>query len=134
MAGLRRSGLVLALAALAGCSSAEESEAAPVEADEVAEAPEGAELIECAIGGGQWFLRECTVEQAQLDGARILTVRHPDGGFRRFELVSDGRGLAVADGAVEAVTEIHEGNRLDVSVGNDRYRFPATIRSDDGAE
>lgn len=129
---MRKAALV-ALLTLSGCSSAKESEAAPaaVETEAAIEAPPGTELIECAIAGTQWFVRECVVEQTEVDGATILIVRHPDGGFRRFELLSDGRGMAVADGAVEAVTEVYEGRRLDVSVGSDRYRFPATIKGDD---
>jgi len=129
---MRRTGFVLALLALSGCSSADEGEAAASEAETLAEAPPGADTIECAVAGGQWFLPECTVERTEIDGATMLVVRHKDGGFRRFEIVSDGRGLIVADGSVEAQTEVYEGNRLDVSVGSDRYRFPATIRGNDG--
>ena len=54
---------------------------------------------------------------------------HPDGGFRRFKVLTDGHGLEVADGAEDASTEVVDG-RLDVQVGADRYRFPATVRGD----
>jgi len=122
--------MALFLLALVGCSDAAEPSASGL--TESGEVSPGAEMIECAIAGSQWFVPECAVEHTEVDGATILVVRHPDGGFRRFEVLTDGRGLAVADGAVEAVTELYEGRRLDVSVGSDRYRFPATIRSNDG--
>ena len=35
-------------------------------------------------------------------GGDMLTLRHPDGGFRRLRIVQDGRGLVSADGAEEA--------------------------------
>lgn len=133
---MRKHGALLGLALLAGCSAAgdDEASAAAPEDSQTANAPEGMEPIECAVDGGQWFLRECLVERAEDDGRAILVVWHKDGAFRRFEVLTDGRGLAVADGAEEAVTELFEGRRLDVSVGSDRYRFPATVRSDDGTE
>jgi len=54
-----------------------------------------------------------------------LVVRHPDGAFRRFKVLKDGRGVAVADGADQAETTL-SGEVLEVQVGSDRYRFPAT--------
>ena len=126
-----RTAAVLLLLALAGCSGdAEEPGASGL--TESGEVPPGAELIECAIGGAQGFEKTCVVEQAEDEGATILIVRHPDGGFRRFAVLTDGRGLAVADGAVEAQTELVDG-RLDVSVGSDRYRFPATVKAENDA-
>jgi len=130
---MRLAGALLAVVLLSGCSGGDEqaAEADAPEATAAALTPEG-ELIECSVGGARWFLKECAVEQAEDEGKTVLVVHHPDGGFRRFEVLTDGRGLAVADGAEEAYTEVVSG-RLDVSVGSDRYRFPATIRSD-GAE
>jgi hypothetical protein len=122
---------LLALLALAGCSG-DPDQADASGLTESGDVPPGAELIECAIGGAQGFGRDCVVERAEDEGATILIVRHPDGGFRRFEVLTDGRGLAVADGAVEAQTELVDG-RLDVSVGADRYRFPATVKEPDDA-
>jgi hypothetical protein len=94
---------------------------------------DAANMIACAIGGATSFKRDCTVEQSEVGGTKILVVRHPDGGFRRFDILTDGRGLEVAAGAEQAVTQVADG-KLDVAVGSDRYIFPATIRSHDGAE
>ena len=125
--------LLVGVAALAACSESGAEQVTTEIPEEGEELPEGAELIECAINGAQWFARNCMVERADNEGIELLVVRHPDGGFRRFELLTDGRGLAVADGAVEAYAEPGE-NMIQVSVEDDRYRFPATVRANVGAE
>ena len=121
------------LAGLAACKIVERDEDASAAAgDDTAQA--AGNLIECAVGGAGLFERTCEVERIeQEDGSLLLVVRHPNGGFRRFDVLTDGRGLATADGAQEAQAELVDG-RLDVSVGSDRYRFPATIRIDEFAE
>lgn len=118
---MRQSGLLVlaASAVLASCSSE------PSEAPEVAE---GGERIACALGGAQEFEEACAVDRSRTDGKLTLVVRHPDGAFRRFAVVTDGRGLVVADGAEEAVTRI-EGDKLAIGVGEDRYMFPASIKT-----
>lgn len=123
----------LAMTMLLSACSPEAMEKSPAKAEEAKEAPtrsaSGNELIECAIGGAQWFLRECEVEKGTAeDGARILIVRHPDGGFRRFTVLTDGRGLEPADGAEQAQADLVDG-RLDIRVADDRYRFPATVKA-----
>ena len=61
-------------------------------------------------------------------------MRHADGGFRRFEQLADGAGLAVYDGADAAEQDLVDGT-LEVRVGGDRYRFPARPSRDaDAAE
>lgn len=77
----------------------------------------------CAIGPRSAWGRTCLVEQA----GEILTLRHADGGFRRFTILKDGRGLASADGAEPARIAILEQGQIEVSAGEDRYRLPATI-------
>lgn len=114
---------------LAACQAREEPEQPGTEnAQKVA-----GDMIECALDGAAEFKRACAVEKGEVDGARVLTVRHPDGGFRRFDVLTDGHGLAVADGADEAKLTV-EGDTLAVTVDNDRYRFPVTLKSDDPAK
>lgn len=113
---------------LAACQGGGDAEAAA--AEQVAQADT---VIECAVNGAATFERECPVEKAEIDGAKFLTVRHPDGGFRRFEILTDGHGLAVADGADDAKLAV-EGDILGVAVARDRYRFPVTLKSDDAAQ
>jgi hypothetical protein len=102
---------------LAGCS-----QQAPAVA-------EGEEHIACALAGAAGFAPDCAVERVTKDGALTLVVRHPDGGFRRFDVLKDGRGLAVSDGAEQAQVAL-AGDALEVTVGTDRYRFPATTKGD----
>ncbi len=92
-----------------------------------AEAPQpqassGAETIECALGEESAFAPACMVERVLTDGMRILIVRHPDGGFRRFQQVDDGRGLIVADGSDGARVSMDD-DMMEIAVGPDRYRF-----------
>lgn len=102
---------------LAACGSpAGEGEAAPSAA------------IECAVDGAADFQPVCTVEQAAGEGKAVLVLRHPSGGFRKLEIATDGRGVAAADGAQQAVVTPVSGNRIEVELGGDRYRLPATVK------
>lgn len=84
--------------------------------------------IECAVSGSGRFERVCTVGQSAGDDGTILTLRAPDGSFRRLLVTGDGRGVIAADGAEPArVTPLGE-DRIEVAVGDDRYRLPATVR------
>ncbi|MGB3166921.1 MAG: hypothetical protein WBA68_09120 [Alteraurantiacibacter sp.] len=87
-----------------------------------ADAPEGAS-IECALGGAASFAPECTMQRADAEGSKLLVVRHPDGGFRRFELGVPGKGIVTADGVEQASVQRGEGV-VEVTVGADRYRLP----------
>ena len=64
------------------------------------------------------------------DGAqgRIITLRGPDGGFRRLLITRDGRGVIAADGAEPARVTPLSSDRIEVAIGRDRYRLPATVR------
>lgn len=90
---------------------------------------EGEEHVDCALSGGARFAPDCAVERGVQDGDKVLIVRHPDGGFRRFVVLKDGRGLAAADGADVAQIAIAD-NLLEVSVGQDKYRFPFKVKGD----
>lgn len=110
---------IAAAAALAGCSSGK---------SETPALAKGGERISCAIDGAKVFSETCAVDQVKVDGKLTLVVRHPDGAFRRFAVVTDGRGLVAADGADQAKTAI-QGDKLAVSIGSDRYVFPAKVKS-----
>jgi hypothetical protein len=115
-----RTSSTAALLLLAACSS-EASEAPP---------PDDPNRIACALAGATAFARDCWVEQHRAGGsAQQLVVRHPDGGFRVFDVLTDGHGLATADGADAAQVALADGG-IEVAVGADRYRFPATIAGD----
>ncbi|MGB7374473.1 hypothetical protein [Pontixanthobacter sp.] len=93
------------------------------------QAEEGSDAIECALGEGSEFGADCLVERSEVDGQKVLTIRHPDGGFRRFEQLTDGRGLAEMDGADTVSRSLEDGTLL-ISIGPDRYRFPAAVKAD----
>ena len=68
-------GAWLLLLCLAGCSAGESSAKAADDA------------IDCAVHGAARFAHVCAVERGEGPDARLLIVRHPDGGFRRFERI-----------------------------------------------
>jgi hypothetical protein len=105
---------------LAGCSAGESS------------AKVAGDVIDCAVDGAARFARECTVERGEDGKGRLLIVRHPDGSFRRFEVLGDP-SLAAADGA-EPVAIARTANGVEASIGGDRYRFPARLLADDRAD
>ncbi|GGC01888.1 hypothetical protein GCM10011494_20530 [Novosphingobium endophyticum] len=109
---------ILPLLVLAGCSS-EQPIVPPV--------AEGTEHVACAVDGETELADACAVERTDEDGKLVLVIRHPGGAFRRFAVLTDGRGIAVADGADEAATRL-DGGALEVTVGDDRYLFPATLK------
>ena len=104
---------------LAGCSKggagAATAEAGSTEADN---------HVPCALADARSFVPDCTIEIARRDGAEIWVVRHPDGGFRRFQIIDNGTRIATADGMQE-VEASRAGGNLEVRVGADRYLFPA---------
>lgn len=115
---------MVALVALAGCGgeaskpgnligAAEETEAVPVNDGKA----------DCRIDGAEEWARDCLVERE----GDMLTIRHADGGFRRFRVLADGRGLEAADGAEPAVVKIVGDRQIEVTAGADRYRLPAQV-------
>jgi hypothetical protein len=117
---MRGASFVAAALALSACSKGS-SEPPPKVA-------EGAEHIECALGPGMGFVRDCAIERS-LDGAtHRLIVRHPDGGFRRFEVGADN-AIVSSDGADMARVALN-GEMAEVTIGDDRYRIPLERRTD----
>lgn len=83
--------------------------------------------IECRMAGAATYERACSITGADSPRGRILTIRKADGGFRRLLVTRDGR-VAAADGAERAGVTILHDNRIEVEIGGDRFRLPATIR------
>lgn len=81
------------------------------------------------MGGSAQLAEVCSVERSEKDHKLTLIVHHPDGAFRRFDVMTDGTGLAVTDGAEPAQSKLVKG-KLDVTVGADRYVFPVTAKAD----
>lgn len=114
---------------LAGCGDAN-PEQARVEAIAAAEraAADAADAVPCARAGEPRVERRCLVERTQGAGGLILTLRHPDGAFRRLQVTGDGHGVIAADGAEPARVTVVGANQIEVTVGGDRYRLPATVK------
>lgn len=86
-----------------------------------------APLLLCATGGGP-LTRVCSVERYDDQHGGGLIVYNVDGGFHRLRIVADGRGVASADGAVPASVSQVDADHVDVTIGEDRYRLPATVK------
>ena len=114
-----RGRIVVALALLSACNSKP--------SDPFAGASD-ADRIECRIGAASDFDRACVVERTIGPDGLILTIRHPDGGFRRLLVTKDGRGVVAADGAEPATVSVEGGDGILVAVGGDTYRLPATVK------
>jgi hypothetical protein len=106
--------LLLALAACSGKSAGE--------------ADANAERIACALGDAKTFTSACAVERTSQDGKSNVIIRHPDGSFRRFEVLADGHSLATTDGA-DPVEVTLNGKDTEITVGDDHYLFPAPAPS-----
>ncbi len=110
------------------CGKPDNSILAEAEDSAVAQAADDGR-IECAINGDSSFSSGCQTERLSGENGVTLIVRHPDGGFRRFNVLTDGRGLEAADGSEKATIEIVEDNRILVSVGSDKYLMSARMKT-----
>jgi hypothetical protein len=119
-----------AVLAIAACGTGQSTDEALAEAESgLAEEVALDEKIECALAGKTGFERVCTTETIAGNEGTILVVRHPDGGFRRFKILTDGRGLAAADGFDDVKIKVLGGGMIEVGSGDDIYRLPAAIKA-----
>ena len=125
-AGMMAPRLLVPLLLLAGCGQAAEETPGGT-----AQTPDGAlaedNRVDCSIGG-ETMGRDCTIERSRGPEGTILTIRQPDGGFRRLLIATDGRGVVAADGAEAATVKVIGQDLIEVSIGPDRYRLPARVR------
>ena len=127
----RISSALLLAALAAGCSpeqTANTQVLANVEAVQDQEAADDG-LLNCAVGAAATLSRVCSVERQESDRGLLLTIRHPDGGFRRLLVTEDGRGVVAADGAQPAQVTLVGANEIEVALGDDIYRLPATVKA-----
>lgn len=125
------------LMSLAACGADDENRArAPENEQAMEEAEKSATMqaaedgrIDCAVNGAEEYRRSCEIERIADDDGQMLVVRHPDGGFRRFRVLTDGRGLEPAEGFDETEVKIIDGDMIEVTSGGDSYRLPAQIKS-----
>lgn len=115
------------LAALASCGGDDARTLEQAEKDAEDQAARDGN-IECALAGSDAFERVCTTEQISASDGAILVIRHPDGGFRRFNILTDGRGLAPADGFDETRIRLLDDSSIELTSGDDKYRLPAQVK------
>lgn len=118
-----RTMLLAVLVPLAACG-----DSGPGNAGTTAKTQDEDNRIECRIAGSDQFERFCTLERDERAGATLLTLRKPDGGFRRLLVATDGRGVVAADGAEQAIVTILGDRRIEVAIGGDSFRLPATVQ------
>ena len=110
---------------LAACGSGKPS-TTQVAAEQAKESA-GDLRIPCARGTAA-LETVCTIEQTRSETGSILTIRHPDGGFRRLLVTDDGRGVTAADGAEVVAVTVMDADGIEVALGGNRYRLPATVK------
>lgn len=119
---------MLALASCGGQNSDEALKQAEKEATQEAIA-DG--KIECALAGAKDFQRNCSTERMSTETGQLLVIRHPNGGFRRFRVLTDGRGLEPADGFdADFGINVLDNGMIELHSANDLYRLPAKIKAD----
>lgn len=114
--------LSLVLLALAACQKAPEAGMARQST------ATGGAGTPCALHGGKAFETGCSVERITTDDGLVLVLHHPDGGFRRLLVTTDGRGVVAADGSEQATIAVAGPGMIEVAIGDDRYRLPATVK------
>jgi hypothetical protein len=124
----------LTLLLLAGCGQepADPTVLAKVEAEQRRDVADN--RVPCAHGSTAALKNDCTFERTATAEGLILTLRHPDGAFRRLLVTTDGRGVTAADGAEAATVSLVGANRIAVAIGDDRYELPATVKATSGAK
>lgn len=120
---------ILSFLLLSACAeqTADKNTLAAVEAAQ-RKALDDSGAVPCARAGQADLRRECLVERTDGENGLILTVRHPDGAFRRLLVTKDGRGVVAADGAEPATVAVIDDSRIEVKVAGDRYHLPATVK------
>lgn len=117
-------------AALLGCGSGDGPGDQPPALGGASARAEAAEngIAYCALAGADEFAPDCRIDRVRGRDGLVLTLRHPDGGFRRVLVTGDGRGVIAADGAEPAIVTPVSDREIEIAIAADRYRLPATVR------
>ena len=124
---LRISSAAIVALVLAACSSG--GDAGDSVGTDGASATSAAQTVPCALAGSRSFTAQCGLETSNSDGKSIVTLRHPDGGFRRLIALEGGKRYAAADGSDEVVLEVN-GAEIEVTLGDDHYLLPGPTSAD----
>ena len=124
---LRISSAAIVALALAACSSG--SDAGGSVNKDGAGGSGAAQTVPCALAGSRSFTAQCGLETSISDDRTIVTLRHPDGGFRRLIALDGGKRYAAADGSDEVVLKAN-GAEIEVTLGDDHYLLPVPGSAD----
>jgi hypothetical protein len=121
-------------ASIAGCGPSKEAkEIADKNLDQLDKASDKEAAadgkIECAVSGAKELTRSCFTEKISGSDGQSLIIRHPNGGFRRFKILTDGRGLQTAEGAEKLSIKVLDGGKIEANIAGDRYQLPAQIKA-----
>lgn len=81
--------------------------------------------IECALDAVEEFTMTCATERVVEEDQTLLMIRHFDGSFKRFRILTDGRGLEAAEGFDPIYIEIIDDDNIMLISGADRYKLKA---------
>jgi hypothetical protein len=90
--------------------------------------------VECAVSGETALTRSCETEKIVGRDGQLLVIRHPNGGFRRFKILTDGRGLKPAEGADPVAIQLLNDGKIEVVIAGDKYHLPAQIKASAAAK
>ena len=118
------------IAIVGGCreQTADNQVLATVEAQQVRDAA-AAGRVPCALAGARLFRLDCEMQRIVGSDGETIVLGRADAGYRRFRVTTDGHGVVAADGAEPASVRIVEPGVIEVAVGQDRYRLPATVQA-----
>lgn len=85
--------------------------------------------VECRLPGSDRFESSCWLSIAGSPEGRVLTIRKPDGGFRRLLVTGEDGNIVAADGAEQAHVATLPDGRIEVEIGGDRFRLGAWVRT-----
>ena len=126
--------VISAAFALASCGSQNGDEALKQAEKQATQDAIADGKIECALDGAKDFQRVCTTERISNEGGQVLTIRHPNGGFRSFRVLTDGRGLEPAHGFdADFSIDVLDNGTIELRSADNRYRLPAKIKADSPA-
>ncbi len=132
----RTSSLFVASLLLCGCNldhKPDNSKVAEAE-QKAAQAAEEDGRILCALDGTTKFERSCRMDRVAGQEGEVLVLSRPDGGFRRFRVMTDGTGVQPADGAEPAKLSLVDKGVLQIGIANDLYRLPAATADRDARD
>ena len=86
------------------------------------------DTIPCALNGASEMQTVCKHSVIGSGDSAQLLLEGPEGDFRRFNILTDGRGLEPSDGAEPAAIKLLDGGKIEVTVGDDIFVLPAKVK------